>query len=347
MYKLKRLLKSIFRLVLPVVILVVVACVSASIWLVQKASRVEPVPYLVTPAKYGLLSARGAQVTEEKWTNKDGTSARGWLLRGSNSAPAVVLLHKFGADRSYELDLGVKLNEATNFTVLMPDLRGHGESPVVDVSAFGGHESDDTLAAVDFLRNLKTPEGVPLVGARSACTASSWAASQHSVPLSRIRRSQLLLDSVPVDSTAVIADAVERRFPFGSSVTRELARLGARLYFYNGSFENLSPCDAAKAISSRKIMLLSGFDVPDSRHRPQNLAGASKTGRTSRPNTTSAPPATTSSPRLSKNPRIMNSVSSTFSGSALLAKGLVSWSYARWSVRPYGSRRLSSILFTA
>lgn len=264
MYKLKRLIKSIFRLVLPIILLVVVAGVSASLWLVQKASRVQPVPYLVTPAKYGLLSARGAQVTEEKWNNKDGTSARGWLLRGSDNAPAVILLHKFGADRSYELDLGVKLSEATNYTVLMPDLRGHGESPAVDMSAFGGHETDDTLAAVDFLRNLKTPDGIPLVGGKIGVYGvelGSLAALGAAVKDPSI--TAVALDSVPADSTAVIAAAVERRFPFGSSVTGELARLGARLYFYNESLDNLSTCDAGKAIAGRKIMLLSGFDVPD------------------------------------------------------------------------------------
>jgi pimeloyl-ACP methyl ester carboxylesterase len=203
-------------------------------------------------------------VTDEKWTNKDGTSARGWLLRGSENAPGVILLHKFGADRSYELDLGVKLNEATNFTVLMPDLRGHGETPAVDVSAFGGHESDDTLAAVDFLRSLKTPDGVPLVGSKIGAYGvelGGLAALGAAVKDPSI--TAVALDSVPADSTAVIAAAVERRFPFGSSVTSQLARFGARAYFYKGSFENLSTCDAGKAIAGRKIMLLSGFDVPD------------------------------------------------------------------------------------
>src|SRR5262249_39830836 len=151
MYKVKRLIRSLFRLVFPVVALLIVTTVAASVWLVHKASHVKPVAYLVTPAKYALLSSRGAQVTDEKWNNRDGTPARGWLLRGAENSPAVILLHKFGADRSYELNLGVKLSEATNFTVLMPDLRGHGESPDVEVSAFGGHEADDTLAAVEFL----------------------------------------------------------------------------------------------------------------------------------------------------------------------------------------------------
>jgi pimeloyl-ACP methyl ester carboxylesterase len=164
MLKVKRLFKTVFRLILPVVVLVLLAGFSASLWLVHSSSRVQPNSYLVTPAKYGLLSARGAQVTDEKWPNHDGTMARGWLLRGAENSPAVILLHKFGADRSYELNLGVKLSEATNYTVLMPDLRGHGEGPMIETSTFGQHETDDTLAAVEYLRNLKTPDGVPLVG---------------------------------------------------------------------------------------------------------------------------------------------------------------------------------------
>lgn len=264
MYKVKRLIRSLFRLVVPVVLLVVVAAVSASVWLVHKASHLQPSTYLVTPAKYGLLSSRGAQVTDEKWTNHDGISARGWLLRGSDNAPAVILLHKFGADRSYELNLGVKLSEATNYTVLMPDLRGHGESPAVNISEFGGHEADDTLAAIEFLRNLKTPDGIPLVGRKigvygvelGSLAALGAASKDQSV-------TAIALDSVPSDSGAVIAAAVERRFPFASSVTSKLARLGARVYFYNDAYENISTCDAGKAIANRNVLLLAGIDAPD------------------------------------------------------------------------------------
>jgi len=264
MYKVKRLIRSLFRLVLPVVLLVVVAAVSASVWLVHKASHLQPSTYLVTPAKYGLLSSRGAQVTDEKWTNHDGTSASGWLLRGTDNAPAVVLLHKFGADRSYELNLGVKLSEATNYTVLMPDLRGHGESPSTHVSAFGGHEADDTLAAIEFLRNLKTPDGIPLVGRMigvygvelGSLAALGAAAKDPSV-------TAIALDSVPADSGAVIAAAVERRFPFASQVTSKLARLGARVYFYNDAYENISTCDAGKTIANRHVLLLAGIDAPE------------------------------------------------------------------------------------
>ena len=159
-----RLIKSVFRLVLPVVVLAVVAVTAASIWLVHETSHPVSAAYLVTPQTYGMLSARGAQVTDENWQNKDNTSARGWLLRGAQDAPAVILLHKYGANRSYVLNLGVKLNEATNFTILMPDLRGHGQNPAVNYTSFGSCEADDAVAAIEFLRSLKTPEQFPLVG---------------------------------------------------------------------------------------------------------------------------------------------------------------------------------------
>src|SRR5215217_3173426 len=159
-----RLVKSLSRLLFPVVFLLVISISVASVWLVHETAHPVAAAYVVTPQVYGMLSARGAQVTEEAWTNKDGTPARGWLLRGAQDAPAVILLHKYGANRSYVLNLGVKLNEATNFTILMPDQRGHGQDPAVKYTSFGGCEADDTLAAITFLRGLKTPEQFPLTG---------------------------------------------------------------------------------------------------------------------------------------------------------------------------------------
>ena len=159
-----RLLKSFSRLLLPIILLIVAAVAGGAVWLAYTTSRPLHSRYLVTPDKYGQLSSRAAQVTEETWTNRDGTSARGWLLRGPENSPGVILLHKFGADRSYVLNLGVKLNESTNFTVLMPDQRGHGENPLLKNSSFGGCEGEDLLSAIDFVRKLKSTNQLPLVG---------------------------------------------------------------------------------------------------------------------------------------------------------------------------------------
>ncbi|MEP7149549.1 MAG: alpha/beta fold hydrolase [Acidobacteriota bacterium] len=259
-----RLLKSFSRLLLPVVVLLVMAIAAASVWLVHETAHPVSVAYLVTPEVYAMLSARGAQVTDESWGNKDGTSARGWLLRGAQDAPAVILLHKYGANRSHVLNLGVKLNEATNFTVLMPDQRGHGQNPAVAYTSFGGCEADDTTAAIEYLRTLKTPEQFPLVGKEIGIyglemgSFAAIAAATHDESVKA-----LALDSVPQNSDSMLASTVESRFPFGSVITAEFAKLGTRPYFFEGCFKRESSCDMAKTLAGRKVLLLGGLDAPN------------------------------------------------------------------------------------
>ncbi|MGI8786666.1 MAG: alpha/beta hydrolase [Pyrinomonadaceae bacterium] len=264
MAKTKRLVKSFYRLILPVIVLLILAIVAAAVWLVYTVSVPPHAAYLVTPEKYGQFSTRGARVTDETWANHDGTQSRGWLLKGAENAPAVILLHRYGADRSHVLDLAVKLNEATNFTVLMPDERGHGTNPAVKSSSFGGCETDDALAAIEFLRGLKGDNQAALVGENigfygvemGALAALSAATKDEKVKA-------LALDSVPADSDAVLALAIDKRFPFASSVTSKIARFGTRLYFYDGCYRRDSACDLAKSISNRQVLLLAGLDASD------------------------------------------------------------------------------------
>lgn len=286
MAKVKRLVKSFWRLLLPVVILLLLAVAGSSVWLVHETAHPVSAAYLVTPDKYGQLSSRGAQVTDESWTNRDGTPARGWLLRGNPDAPAVILLHKYGADRSHVLNLGVKLNEATNFTVLMPDQRGHGLEPGVKYTSFGGCESDDTASAIQYLRSLKTPEQFPLVGKdigiyglEMGALAAMFAATQDQSVKA------LALDSVPQSADNLLASVVDKRFPFASSVTSKFAQLGTRPYFYEGCFKRETVCELAKTLTNRKVMLLAGLDAPGfqestsklSKCFPPNSATESKT----------------------------------------------------------------------
>lgn len=259
MANLKRLFRSFFRLLLPVVILVTLTLTASSVWLVYEISQPPINTYLVTPQKYGQLSARAAQVTEETWSNTDGTTARGWLLRGAENAPAVLLLHSYGTDRSHLLNLGVKLNETTDFTVLMPDLRGHGENPPTSKTSFGGCETEDAAAAIQFLRGLKTVAETPLVGQNigiygvelGAAAALSAAAGDEKIKA-------LILDSIPQQSDALLASAVEKRFPFASVFTSQLAQKGTYIYFAGGCYNRNSLCESAKSIANRQILLLAG-----------------------------------------------------------------------------------------
>ena len=261
MAKSKRIVKSIYRLILPIITLLVLAVLASSVWLVYQASNPPHAEYMVTPEKYGQLSTRAAQVTEENWSNADGTQSRGWLLKGAAGSPAVVLLHAYGADRSYVLNLAVKLNEATNFTVLMPDERGHGISPSVKSSSFGGCETDDALSAIEFLHGLKGADQADLVGRNvgfygvemGALAALSAAAKNADIKA-------LALDSVPTDSGEVLASAVNRRFPFASSITSKIAAVTTPAYFYTGCYRRDSACDIAKSVTDRQILLLAGAD---------------------------------------------------------------------------------------
>lgn len=255
--------RSFSRLLFPVLLVIVVAIVGSSIWLVYRTARPQPTAYLITPEKFGRISSRAAQVSDESWTNRDGTTSRGWLLRGAENAPAVILFHKYGVNRSHVLNLGVKLNESTDFTVLMPDLRSHGEALQAKNSSFGGCETEDSLAAIEFVRNLKTPNQISLVGKNiglygvelGAATALNAAAKDKSVKA-------LLLDSTPETSDQLLTDIVEHRFPFASVVTTKLATLGTRLYFFDGCYKRESYCDVAKNVENSNVLLLAGVDGP-------------------------------------------------------------------------------------
>lgn len=269
-----RLFKSFYRLLFPVAILLVLAFLSSSVWLAGNVSNPQQNAYIVTPEKYGLLSTRGAQVTDEKWQNKDGSSSRGWLLRGSKGLPAVILLHRYGADRSWVLDLGVKMNETTNFTILMPDMRGHGEDPLVKNTYFGGNEKDDIASSLEFLRSLKSEDNEVLVGqnigiygVELGAYAGMMAATQDPGVKA------LVLDSLPRDSGEIIGAAVSKRYPFGSNLTSLMAEGGTYLYFFNGGYDRQSTCEAAKTLSNRKIMLLAGLDMPEFHESTSELAG--------------------------------------------------------------------------
>src|SRR5918997_1722915 len=148
----------ILKAFLPIILLLALVVVVVTGWIIHGATRPPRQAYLVTPEKFTQLSGPGLKATEETWANRDGTRSRGWLLRGGEGSPAVILLHRYGADRSWLLNLGVKLNETANFTVLWPDLRGHGLDPPVKWTSFGTNETEDVLAALDYLRSLKTSQ---------------------------------------------------------------------------------------------------------------------------------------------------------------------------------------------
>src|SRR6185295_5578990 len=113
----RRLGKKLFKALLPILLIVVVTALVALAAIVYGITRPPRQSYLVTPESFSQISGSALKVTDETWRNRDGTTARGWLLKGAEGAPAVVFLHRYGGDRSLLLNLGMKVNEATNYTI--------------------------------------------------------------------------------------------------------------------------------------------------------------------------------------------------------------------------------------
>ncbi|KXK00931.1 MAG: alpha/beta hydrolase fold protein [Acidobacteria bacterium OLB17] len=263
MAKFTRILKSIVKLVLPVIVLIAVVVIGVAIWLVYTVARPLPTQHILTPDKYGRLSSRAAQITEETWSNKDGSQAHGWLLRGAESAPAVILYHRYGANRSHLLDLGVKINESTNYTVLMPDLRSHGTT-TDGYCTFGGCDAVNATAAIDFLLNLRTPTGISLIQQKKIGVYGIELGSLYALAAASERPevASIALDSVPSGSEQLLEQVVDQRYPFMSTVTGKLALLGSRFYYYQGCFDREPTCSTAKKIADRRVLVLAGLDAP-------------------------------------------------------------------------------------
>jgi pimeloyl-ACP methyl ester carboxylesterase len=256
---------------LPIFLLLLFAVICVTVWLVYSATRPPRRAYLVTPEKFLRLSDRGLKATEETWDNRDGTRARGWLVRGAEGSPAVLLLHAYGADRSWLLNLGVKINETTNMTVLLPDLRGHGQEPTVAASSFGWAEVDDALAALEYLRGLKSPQGRVLVGALGVYGVEEGAYAALSAARRDATVRAVVLDSVPDNPDEVLAGAIRDRTGFDNRLLQALARFGTRIYFA-GRYKADAACTLAEGLGDRQVLLLSGEGAGPLRQTTETLA---------------------------------------------------------------------------
>lgn len=253
----KRLLKSL----LPIVLVIGLAVAGSLSFIVYCVSRPAKRPYVVTPESFSQISGRALQVTDATWTNQDGRRSRGWLLKGAEGAPAVVLLHRYGGDRSWLFNLGVKINETTNFTILWPDLRGHGETPPIKWSSLGAREGDDVLAALEFLRGLKSENQKKLVGEMfgvygvelGAYTALKAASRENQIKV-------LVLDSVSRSPEELLNSAVANCIGLDNSFVQYFSRTAMKVYLLGG-FENTKACEFAGSIRDPRVLLLSGADA--------------------------------------------------------------------------------------
>lgn len=263
----KRLIKSL----LPIALVVVLAVVGAFSFVVYCVTRPAKRPYVVTPESFSRIIGRALKVTDETWPTRDGRNARGWLLKGAEGAPAVVLLHRYGGDRSWLFNLGVKINEATNFTILWPDLRGHGENPPINWTSLGVRESDDLVDAFQYLRSLKSENQKTLVGESygvygvelGAYTALKSVGEEAPVKV-------LVLDSVVNSPNDLLDTAVASCVGIDNGLVQSFSRLAMKMYLLGG-YNDTSACDYARSMGNQKVLLLSGPEAGELRQVTASL----------------------------------------------------------------------------
>jgi len=148
---------------IPAVLVLVLGVGGLDFYLIHRLTHPQRQPLYNSPRDFQVI-LQTPMWFDESWKNLDATQSVGWLLSRGSSAPAVILSHGYGGNRSDMLTLGVELWKS-GYHVLLYDLRGHGDS-TVKWSGLGTYEKDDLLSAVKFLKNKKTETGQPLVDGR-------------------------------------------------------------------------------------------------------------------------------------------------------------------------------------
>ena len=161
--KKRTILKRIFWVFVPAVLVLGLGVIGLDFYLIHRLSNPPRTEFYTSPRDLQIIMDKPVW-SDEKWKNLDSTESLGWFFTQGRTAPAIILSHAYGSNRSELLTLGFELWKA-GYHVLLYDMRGHGESPV-KWSGLGTYEKDDLLSALSFLKEMKTSSGHPLLDGR-------------------------------------------------------------------------------------------------------------------------------------------------------------------------------------
>jgi esterase/lipase len=161
--KTRVMLKRVMWVFIPAVLVFVLGIGSLSFYFINRLTHPAKTQLYGSPRDFQIIMQKPIW-SDEKWKNSDGTQTVGWFLTQGKPAPAVILSHAYGSNRSDLLTLGVELYKA-GFHILLYDMRGHGES-LVNWSGLGTFEKEDLLSSIKFLKDMKTQNGQDLVDGR-------------------------------------------------------------------------------------------------------------------------------------------------------------------------------------
>jgi dipeptidyl aminopeptidase/acylaminoacyl peptidase len=195
-------------------------------------------------------------------TARDGTSLRGWYyVPDAPNGKAIVLFHGVGSNREDMVPLGA-LFLKQGYSVLEPDLRGHGDSG--GIVTYGVLEGGDTSAWLDWLEKTGHPSA--LYGFGASLGASVLLESlEHET-----RFHAVVAESPYFDFRSVADERIARMLPSGAKWVAtpfvESGLIWARLH--DGvDLRNASAADGVR-VTATPILLIHG--LADDRTSPDN-----------------------------------------------------------------------------
>lgn len=185
-----------------------------------------------------------------RFQSGSGSAIQGWLSRGRAGAGAIVLLHGIGAS-GRDMISRARFLRSAGFSLLVIDFRGHGDSSG-GRSTYGGLESRDALAAVEFLRCALPAERIGVIGISMGGAAALLGPAPLPVQA-------LVLESV----YPTIEDGVRDRLrawlgPVGAALAP--VAMGWLLPREGISAADLRPIDRIKELSAPVFVLSGGAD---------------------------------------------------------------------------------------
>ncbi len=241
-------MKRWLKTIIAIVAVIVIAFLGMSVYLGYTATRVERVPLEDSPTDLGLEYEDVSFTSQE-----DNLDLRGWYLPAGDSNRVIIILHggdMHRADPSINT-LGIASGLVDcGFSVLMFDLRGHGESGGERMSA-GYYEQRDLVGALDYVKG-RGFERIGVLGFSMGAAAALLTAPENE------DINAIVSDSCYADLAGIMAREFKARTGFPEFfLTPSLFMIKI---IYGVDFQAVEPVACVADISPRPILFIHGAE---------------------------------------------------------------------------------------
>ncbi len=243
--KSRRLRRRVLWISLTVILLAAGTILGISGYAASSLTRFERVPVDSNPADFGL------EYVDVSFPSRDGLTLRGWWLEGGDDSPVIVVVHGSEGNRAdpAERMLGIAKDLVSHgYSVLMFDMRGHGESEGQHISA-GLYEKNDLLGAIDYIRGRGIENKIGVLGFSMGAAVCLMAAPESEE-----------IDAVVADAAyADIVSIIESEFAERSDLPKFFIPiiLSMTRNIYDVDFTAIKPEEAVK-VTSMPVFIIHG-----------------------------------------------------------------------------------------